>query len=129
MLVKRAQDLDESEMIWRGKHATGEADDQDLDDPRTDNEMLDKLKGVPIALLAATSDLDKWTSIAASEDLPDPRPDEDTVLAPGYDAKKAEEEEKKNQAEAARFSGGGELLTFAIVHYFSRPDGSLYCVH
>lgn len=114
MLVKRAQNWDESEMMWRGKHAAND-DDDDEEDPRSDSELYDHL----LASLAAQptspgsrTDPCDWTGIASREELPDPRPDEDVVLSADYDAKKAEEEERKNQFEVAKFSGGG-MVSFS----------------
>lgn len=111
MLVMKAQDYDESEMRWRGKSLPGELDDEDEDeDPRTDADLLDTLMNVdtPVLSIGDIVNLSKWTALAAKEELPDPPEDEDVVLTEGYDAKKAEEEEKKNQADTANFSGGGK---------------------
>lgn len=109
MLVKRAQDWDESEMRWNNKLATGDEENDEETDPRTDSETLDKLLELSLPLSAPDDcgALDKWTRLAVREELPEPRVDEDIVLAPEYDAKKAEEEEKKNQVDSANFSGGG----------------------
>lgn len=111
MLVKRAQQWDESEMYWRGKSTVADTEEGDGDDdPRTDEELLDKLNGVSLNPLTAeeVADLAKWTVAGSKEELPDPQEDEDMVVTEDYDAKKAEEEEKKNQADTATFSGGGE---------------------
>lgn len=114
MLVKRAMNWDESEMRWKGKREAVDEDEDEGDDPRTDSDTLDRLLEVSLSLRAVCADqapdTDKWTRLAMREELPDPRPDEEMVLSPGYDPKKAEEEEKKNQADTANFSGGGQYL-------------------
>ena len=107
----RAQHYDENDVKWRNQSAPGKLEDDDgEEDPRTDAELLDTL------FKTATSDptvedidgLSRWTLLGAREELPDPLEDEDVVLEEGYDAKKAEEEEKKNQVDTANFSGGGK---------------------
>lgn len=111
MLVKRAQQWDEGEMYKRGQARLGDgSEDDDDDDPRTDIDTLYNLDSVRSASLSDEDiiGLNKWTAVGAKEELPDAHEDEDVVLAEGYDAKKAEEEEKKNQADTANFSGGGK---------------------
>lgn len=113
MLVKRAQSEGEDQLRWRGQSLTGQLDDDDDDeeeDPRTDLELLDVLTNT-VSPVSAIDDADKhskWTAVGANEELPDALEDEDVILAEGYDAEKAEREERKNQAESANFSGGGE---------------------
>lgn len=107
MLVKRAQQEDESEMRWRGKDmAELEEAGEGEEDPRSDSELLDILLQASSKCDLPIAGLDTWGKLAQREELPEPREDEDIVLADDYDAKKADEEEKKNQADTANFSGG-----------------------
>lgn len=109
MLVKRAQQSDEHELNWRGKSGGDEDDLEDeTEDPRTDEELRQSLEA-GLALLGGTPPAEaNWTKLATKEALPAPSEKEEQVLAEGYDYKSVEEEEKKNQHDSAKFSGGGE---------------------
>jgi hypothetical protein len=116
MLVKRAQQSDEQVLAWRGRIVLDDQEDQSGTDNTTDEELrlfLDRaianLDHLPQA------ELDMCTQRAARCKFPAAPVNEEAILSEDYDAKKAEEEEKKNQTDSAEFSGGGELLTPKIL--------------